>query len=78
MALEQQHIGDWKVERIVEAAGEGFEASAARAALVDAVGAHPVVVFSFVDCPWVRAGSPGRRRPLVPRAASGRAVASRP
>ncbi len=54
MALEQQNIGKWKVDKIVEAAGAGFDAAAARRRLLDAVGSteQRVVVFSFVDCPW--------------------------
>jgi glutaredoxin len=52
MQLEQQHIGEWKRDRIVEAAGTEFDAAAARAALVSEVCDQPVVLFSFVDCPW--------------------------
>ena len=55
MALEQQNIGDWKVDRIVEAAGAGFDADAARQRLIDTVQSEEdqrIVVFSFFDCPW--------------------------
>lgn len=52
MRLEQRYIGDWKVERIVEAAGPEFDASSMRKSLLDTVSSSPVVVFSFVDCPW--------------------------
>ena len=52
MQLEQTHIGDWKREKIIEAAGPGFDAASARAALRGYVDASPAVIFSFVDCPW--------------------------
>ena len=52
MQLEQQYIGDWKVQRIVEAAGADFDAAGARLALSDHIASAPVVIFSFVDCPW--------------------------
>jgi len=52
MRLEQQHIGVWKIEKIVEAAGTGFDADAARKRLELETGSTKVVVFSFVDCPW--------------------------
>lgn len=52
MRTEQRFIGDWKIERIVEAAGLGFDADAMRARLLKEVSTHPVVMFSFVDCPW--------------------------
>lgn len=52
MRLEQQYIGDWKLDRIVEAAGADFDPVAARASLVSKASSTPVVLFSFVDCPW--------------------------
>ena len=52
MRLEQQYIGDWKLERIVEAAGTDFDPIAARDLLVAEATTAPVVMFSFVDCPW--------------------------
>ena len=52
MRLEQQYIGDWKLERIVEAAGTDFDPIAARDLLVAEATSAPVVMFSFVDCPW--------------------------
>ena len=52
MRLEQQYIGDWKIGRIVEAAGAGFDRAAAREELRQYLEASPVVLFSFVDCPW--------------------------
>ena len=52
MQLEQRLLGDWKVGKIVEAAGEGFDAAAARDDMRTLVGSRPVVCFSFVDCPW--------------------------
>jgi len=52
MKAEQRNIGSWKVDRIVEAAGPGFDAAAERRELLRRVAANRVVVFSFVDCPW--------------------------
>lgn len=52
MRLEQQYIGDWKLQRIVEAAGLDFDADQARADLILETERAPVVMFSFVDCPW--------------------------
>uniref|UniRef100_A0A7S4M2M1 Glutaredoxin domain-containing protein n=1 Tax=Prymnesium polylepis TaxID=72548 RepID=A0A7S4M2M1_9EUKA len=52
MQLEQRLLGDWKVGKIVEAAGEGFDSAAARQDMRALVGSRPVVCFSFVDCPW--------------------------
>lgn len=52
MKLEQEHIGTWKVERIIEAAGADFDAAAARESLERESSRARVVIFSFVDCPW--------------------------
>ena len=52
MWLEHMHIGEWKTERIVEAAGPSFDATSARSALVAAAATAPAVLFSFTDCPW--------------------------
>ena len=52
MQLEQKLLGDWKVEKIVEAAGSGFDAENARQELLTLAGERPIVLFSFVDCPW--------------------------
>ena len=52
MQLEQQMLGDWKVGKIVEAAGSDFDAPTARQELLEIVAECPVVLFSFVDCPW--------------------------
>ena len=52
MQLEQRLLGDWKVEKIVEAAGPAFDPQAARQELLEVVAERPIVMFSFVDCPW--------------------------
>jgi len=52
MRAEQRYIGDWKLDKIVEAAGADFNPSAARATLAAEASSAPVVLFSFVDCPW--------------------------
>ena len=52
MRWEQENIGEWKVGKIVEAAGADFEPKAARERLMTTVRSRPVVVYSFVDCPW--------------------------
>ena len=52
MRLEQRNIGGWKVERIVEAAGDPYDATAERERLQREATSEKVVVFSFIDCPW--------------------------
>jgi len=52
MQMEQQLLGDWKVQKIVEAAGPDFDAATARRELMELASERPVVLFSFVDCPW--------------------------
>lgn len=52
MKREQQNIGGWKVDRIVEAAGADFDPATERARLVREAATNPIVVFSFIDCPW--------------------------
>jgi glutaredoxin len=52
MKAEQQNIGAWKIDRIVEAAGPEFDPDAERLRLQAEVATNPIVVFSFVDCPW--------------------------
>ena len=52
MQLEQQYIGDWKAEKVLEAAGPDFDSEKARAVLQSYLTSAAVVVFSFVDCPW--------------------------
>ena len=52
MKAEQSLLGDWKLGKIVEAAGEDFDASVGHRMLLDVLNHTPVTVFSFVDCPW--------------------------
>ncbi|KAL7554399.1 hypothetical protein ACHAWF_018231 [Thalassiosira exigua] len=55
MEAEQRLLGDWKVEKIVEAAGggsEGFDEEVSHERLLEALDGAPVVLISFVDCPW--------------------------
>ena len=52
MRMEQKHIGTWKVKKIVEAAGADFDADKAHSRLLQEIASQPVVMFSFVDCPW--------------------------
>ena len=52
MKFEQRFIGDWKCEKIIEAAGPDFDAERAQEALMREVDGAQVVCFSFVDCPW--------------------------
>ena len=52
MKSEQDLLGDWKLDKIVEAAGDGFNEEASFARLQELVNGAPVTVFSFVDCPW--------------------------
>eukprot|EP00563_Minutocellus_polymorphus_P018322 CAMPEP_0197718114 /NCGR_PEP_ID=MMETSP1434-20131217/2398_1 /TAXON_ID=265543 /ORGANISM="Minutocellus polymorphus, Strain CCMP3303" /LENGTH=254 /DNA_ID=CAMNT_0043302735 /DNA_START=27 /DNA_END=791 /DNA_ORIENTATION=- len=52
MKAEQELLGDWKLEKIKEAAGENFAEEASLVRLKHIVKRAPVTVFSFVDCPW--------------------------
>ena len=49
---EGLYLREWKIEKITEAAGEAYDAAAARADLEAQASTKPIVVFSFVDCPW--------------------------
>jgi glutaredoxin len=49
---EGLYLREWKIEKITEAAGEAYDAAAARADLEAQASQKPIVVFSFVDCPW--------------------------
>ena len=52
MRREQQELGQWKVEKIIEAAGLEFDRRTAMQELKELARSAPVVVLSFVDCPW--------------------------
>jgi glutaredoxin len=55
MAKEQQMLGKWKVQKIIEAATPGtgvFEVEAGHEYLLEVIGKAPVTLISFVDCPW--------------------------
>ena len=52
MRREQRELGQWKVEKIIEAAGPEFDRRAAMKELKELARSAPVVVLSFVDCPW--------------------------
>ena len=49
---EGLYLREWKIEKITEAAGDAYDAAAARADLETFAAKKPIVVFSFVDCPW--------------------------
>ena len=52
MASEQALLGDWKLEKIVEAAGEDFDENIGHDYLLQVLDKASVTIFSFVDCPW--------------------------
>lgn len=52
MKAEQENIGTWKIDRIVEAAGPEFDAAAEGDRLRAEAATNPIVMFSFEDCPW--------------------------
>jgi len=52
MASEQALLGDWKIEKIVEAAGNDFNEQEGHEYLMQVLNEAPVTLFSFVDCPW--------------------------
>ena len=49
---EGEYLSEWKVAKIVEAAGPAFDEAAAREDLRAEAMKAEVVVFSFTDCPW--------------------------
>ena len=49
---EGEYLSEWKVAKIVEAAGPAFDEAAAREDLRKEAARADVVVFSFTDCPW--------------------------
>jgi glutaredoxin 3 len=51
MAEEQAHLGHWKIEKILEAAGD-YNEEAARRELQDQIESSPILMYSFEDCPW--------------------------
>lgn len=51
MAEEQEFLGDWKMEKIIEAAGQ-YDCNRFRVEIEELVGSTPIVVYSFRDCPW--------------------------
>jgi len=52
MASEQALLGDWKIEKIVEAAGQDFNEHEGYESLIQVLNQAPITLFSFVDCPW--------------------------
>ena len=51
MAEEQSYLGDWKIDKILDAAGD-YDARSVRSQIDSDVASHQIVVYSFVDCPW--------------------------
>ena len=62
MRREQAELGEWKVEKIVEAAGPSFDRRAGLQELRETARSAPVVVLSFVDCEWRRRVEPTARQ----------------
>mmetsp|Transcript_19885 Transcript_19885/g.57642 ORF Transcript_19885/g.57642 Transcript_19885/m.57642 type:complete len:177 (+) Transcript_19885:243-773(+) len=56
MASEQEVLGDWKVDKIVEAANANFDTEEANNLLEKELTGNVVTMFSFVDCPWCLLG----------------------
>lgn len=53
MAKEQELLGYWKIEKIVEAAGDAFDEEKSHENLIKILCNGPkVTLFSFEDCPW--------------------------
>ena len=51
MDEEQDCLGDWKIEKIIDAAGN-YDSQSINSEIQDLIGSAPIVVYSFVDCPW--------------------------
>eukprot|EP00578_Thalassiosira_sp_NH16_P020412 CAMPEP_0181093490 /NCGR_PEP_ID=MMETSP1071-20121207/9475_1 /TAXON_ID=35127 /ORGANISM="Thalassiosira sp., Strain NH16" /LENGTH=238 /DNA_ID=CAMNT_0023175731 /DNA_START=246 /DNA_END=962 /DNA_ORIENTATION=+ len=52
MESEQALLGDWKLGKIVEAAGEHFDETSSHLYLLEVLDRAPVTLVSFADCPW--------------------------
>lgn len=51
MAEEQVHLGDWKIEKIIEAAGK-YDEEEVLQEMNDQINGSEVLMYSFEDCPW--------------------------
>ena len=51
MKEEQSYLGDWKIDKIMDAAGP-YNSRIVSERISEEISSHPVVVYSFVDCPW--------------------------
>jgi glutaredoxin len=51
MAEEQVHLGDWKMEKILEAAGDDYDPMNTRQKINGQLSVS-IVMYSFIDCPW--------------------------
>lgn len=51
MKEEQDYLGDWKIEKIVQAAS-GTSPQEAQNQIQEHIDTAPIVMYSFVDCPW--------------------------
>lgn len=51
MREEQEYLSEWKVQQIVQAAGD-YNATQIRNLMQEHQTWAPIVVYSFVDCPW--------------------------
>ncbi len=52
MAEEQDYLGDWKIQKIIEAAGDDYDVEKVSERISNDINSNQIVVYSFVDCPW--------------------------
>ena len=53
MKEEQTYLGEWKIQKIIEAAGEDtYDCNEIQAEIHHNVTTHSIVMYSFSDCPW--------------------------
>ena len=51
MAEEQDYLGDWKIQKIIEAAGD-YNVEKVMRRISNDIHSNQIVVYSFIDCPW--------------------------
>jgi glutaredoxin len=52
MQEEQDYLGDWKIQKILEAAGTAYDVGEIKWEIDSTIASHVIVVYSFIDCPW--------------------------
>lgn len=51
MKEEQEYLGDWKTEKIIQAAGD-YDRDEVRSRIAQDISQYDIFMYSFADCPW--------------------------